>query len=158
MQVKVCSPDGDTDFFDIVVGVLQGDMLAPYLFIICLEYVLLISIDLMKENGFTLTKARNRQFPAQTITDTGYTDVIALLANIPAQAESLLHNLDKAAGGISVHVNADKTEYIRFNQNQKERISTLKDNYFGWCCSDETFRRLLIKTKYILQIVRDMVI
>ncbi len=29
----VCSPDGDTNFFDIVAGVLQGDTLAPYLFI-----------------------------------------------------------------------------------------------------------------------------
>ena len=32
--VKVRSPDGDTDYFDIVAGVLQGDTLAPYLFII----------------------------------------------------------------------------------------------------------------------------
>ena len=38
MKVKVHSPDEDTDFFDIVVGVLQGDTLAPYLFIICLDY------------------------------------------------------------------------------------------------------------------------
>ena len=36
----VRSPDGDTDFFDIIAGVLQGDTLAPYLFIICLDYVL----------------------------------------------------------------------------------------------------------------------
>ena len=28
--------DGDTEYFDIVAGVLQGDTLAPYLFIICL--------------------------------------------------------------------------------------------------------------------------
>ena len=28
-KVKVCSEDGDTDFFDIVVGVLQGDTLVP---------------------------------------------------------------------------------------------------------------------------------
>ena len=33
-KVKVRSPDGDTDYFDIVAGVLQGDTLAPYLFII----------------------------------------------------------------------------------------------------------------------------
>ena len=32
--VKVHSPDGDTDYFDIVAGVLQGDTLALYLFII----------------------------------------------------------------------------------------------------------------------------
>ena len=40
MEVKVRSPDGDTEYFDIVAGVLQGDTLAPYLFIICLDYVL----------------------------------------------------------------------------------------------------------------------
>ena len=33
-KVKVRSPDGDTEYFDIVAGVLQGDTLAPYLFII----------------------------------------------------------------------------------------------------------------------------
>ena len=32
--------DGDRDYFDIVAGVLQGDTLAPYLFIIYLGYVL----------------------------------------------------------------------------------------------------------------------
>ena len=34
---KARSPDGDTDYFDIVAGVLQGDTLAPYLFITCLD-------------------------------------------------------------------------------------------------------------------------
>ena len=36
IKFKVCSLDEGTDFFDIVVGVLQGDTLVPYLFIICL--------------------------------------------------------------------------------------------------------------------------
>ena len=39
------TPDGDTEYFDIVAGVLQVDTLAPYLFIICLDYVLRTSID-----------------------------------------------------------------------------------------------------------------
>ena len=39
-KVKVRSSDGDTDYFDIVAGVLQGDTLVPYIFIICLDYVL----------------------------------------------------------------------------------------------------------------------
>ena len=64
MKVKVCSPDGDTDYVDIVAGVLQGDTLASYLFIICLDYVLKMSIDKMKENGFKLTKERSRRYPA----------------------------------------------------------------------------------------------
>ena len=53
MEVKVYSPDGDIDF-DIVAGVLQRDTLALYLFIICLNYVLLTLIDPIKENCFTL--------------------------------------------------------------------------------------------------------
>ena len=39
-KVKVRSPDEDKDYFDIVAGVLHGDTLAPYLFIISLDYVL----------------------------------------------------------------------------------------------------------------------
>ena len=37
MEVKVHSLDGDTNFFDIVAGVLQGETLAPYSFIVCLD-------------------------------------------------------------------------------------------------------------------------
>ena len=35
IKAMVCSPDGNTDFFDIITGVLQGNMLTTYLFIIC---------------------------------------------------------------------------------------------------------------------------
>ena len=93
-KVKVRSPDGDTEYFDIVAGVLQGDTLAPYLFIICLDYMLRTSIDEIKENGFELTKKRSRRYPAKTITDADYADDIVILANIPNQAETLLHSLE----------------------------------------------------------------
>ena len=56
---KVCSPDGDTDYSDIVAGVLQGDAFAPYLFIIWLDYVLRTSIDIMKDNDFKLAKEKS---------------------------------------------------------------------------------------------------
>ena len=93
-KVKVHSPDGDKEYFDIVAGVLQGDTLAPYLFIICLDYVLRTSIDKIRGNGFELTKKRSRRHPAKTITDADYVDDIALLANTPNQAETLLHSLE----------------------------------------------------------------
>ena len=83
MIVKVCLPDGDKDFFDIVAGVLHGDTLAPYLFIICLDYVLWKSLDLIKENGFMLIKARSRRYPAESITETDYVDDTVLHANAP---------------------------------------------------------------------------
>ena len=40
-KVNLRSTDGNIDFFDIVAGVVQGDTLAPYLFIICLDYLLI---------------------------------------------------------------------------------------------------------------------
>ncbi len=89
-KVKVRSPDRDTEYFEIVAGVLQGDTLAPYLLIICLDYLLRTSIDKIRENGFELTKKRSRRYPAKTITDADYADDIAILANTSDQAETLL--------------------------------------------------------------------
>ena len=103
---------------------LQGDTLALYLFTICLDYVLRTSIYFMKENSFKLAKKRSRRYPAQTIMYMDYANDIVLLANSSAQAESLLHSLEWAAGGIGLHVNADKTKYMCFNQ--RGNISTLK--------------------------------
>ena len=50
-----------TEYFDIVAGVLQGDTLSPYLFIICLDYGLRTSIGKIKENGCEQTKKRNHR-------------------------------------------------------------------------------------------------
>ena len=66
-KVKVRSLYGNTDYFDILAGVLLGETLAPY------------------------------------------ADDIALLA------ETLQHSLERAAAGIGLHVNTDKTEYMCFN-------------------------------------------
>ena len=41
----------DTDFFDIVAGVLQGDTSTLYLHILCQDYVFRTSLDLIKENS-----------------------------------------------------------------------------------------------------------
>ena len=49
-----------------------------------------------------------------------------LMANTPAQAESLLHSLEQAAAGIGLHVNAHKTEYMCINQ--RGDITTVNSN------------------------------
>ena len=123
IKVKLPSPDWDTDYFDIIAGVQQGETLAPYLFINFLDNVLRTSIDKMKENSFKLTKEWSRRYSAQIITDADYADEIVLLANITAQVETLLHSLELAAAGIGLHVNAHKTRYTCFNQ--RGDISTL---------------------------------
>ena len=77
----------------------------------------------MKENSFTLKKARSRWYLIQTIMDADYADDMPFLTNTPTQAESLQRSLKQVAGGIDLHVNADKMNYMCFNQ--KGDISTL---------------------------------
>ena len=74
------------------------------------------SIDKIRENGFELTKKRNRRYHTKTITDADYADDIAILANTPSQAETLLHSLEPATADIGLHINAYKTEYMSYNQ------------------------------------------
>ena len=125
-KVKVRSPNGDTEYFDIVAGVLQRDTQALYLFIIYRDYVLRTSIDKIRENGFELTKKRSGRYPRKTITDADKADNIAILANTSNQAETQLHSLERAAADIGLHVNAHKTEYMCYNQTGD--ISTLDRN------------------------------
>ena len=56
MEAMLHSPDGNTEFFNIFSGVLQGDTLASYLFIVCLDCVFRMLINLIKENGFAQKK------------------------------------------------------------------------------------------------------
>ena len=130
-KVKVHSPDGDTEYFDMVAGVLQGDTLAPFIFVLCLIYVHRTSIE---ENGFQLTKKRSRRYSAKTITDADYADDIAILTNAPTQARTLLHSLERAAAGIGHHVNPHKTEYMCFNQ-ASNTFTLDKFTYLGSCIS-----------------------
>ena len=101
MKIKVCTPDGKTDFFDTVVGVLQGNTLAP------------ISVhNLPRLHALNVNDKRKWLYTKKASYRNYYADDIVLLANTPIQAESLPHSLEQAAGGSSLHVNADKTVHV----------------------------------------------
>ena len=80
------------------------------------------------QNGFQRNRSTTSQilticrilegikYPAKTITDVDYANDIVILANIPNQAETLQHSLERAAAGIGLHVNAHKMEYMCYNQ------------------------------------------
>ena len=106
----------DTDFFNVVAGVLQGDTLAPFLFMLTLDYVLCTSVDKLNSFGFTLEKAKSRIYPTKKITDADYADDLALFSDKIDNAERLLHAVEEAAPWIGLYVNAKKTEYVCYNQ------------------------------------------
>ena len=95
------------------------------------------SIYKIKENGFKLTEERSRGYPAKTIIDAYSADDMALLENAFAEAETLLHCLERDAAGISLHVNVHKTEYMSFNQTgnistQNGNSLKLVDKFTNW--------------------------
>ena len=94
--VKVRSPDGDTVFLAVLSGVLQGDTLAPQLFIIVLDYVLRTSADISLDLVFNVTPRRNRRYPVVKIADTDYADGIAL-SDLLVNAQFLLKRVEEAA-------------------------------------------------------------
>ena len=66
--------------FNINTGVFQGDPLAPYLFIIVLDYALRTAID--DREGLTLTIRRSSRHPASHLSDLDYADDIVLFADM----------------------------------------------------------------------------
>ena len=110
----VRSSDGDTRFFEIQVGVLQGDTLAPLLFILALDYVLRMSADNDRNLGFTLQRSVGRRYPPKTITDADYADDLALLSDNHEKAQKLLHALEQHTASIGHFVNTKKTEVMNF--------------------------------------------
>ena len=59
--------------------------------------------------------------------DADYAVDLALIANTSAQAEYLQHNLEyKQASGIGLYMNADKIEFMCFNQDGAASILIVK--------------------------------
>jgi len=66
---QVVTEDDNTDFFHIETGVLQGDTLAPYLFIIMVNYILRTATKGAENLGLTITKRQSRRFPWRNLSN-----------------------------------------------------------------------------------------
>ncbi|KAJ4939860.1 hypothetical protein JOQ06_029296 [Pogonophryne albipinna] len=91
-RAKVVTPDGNSEEFDILARVMQGDTLAPFLFIIVLDYALSKAISGREQDlGFTLTPRS------------------------AGQAQELLNRVELECAKVGLRLNAKKTEVITYN-------------------------------------------
>ena len=111
------SPDGDTEFFDVLAGTLQGNTFAPFLFVICIDYVLRISVGNCNDYSLMLELARSRRFPTKKISDADCANDFALASDNSYNAQKLLHILEQSAAFIGLHFNVTKAEYMCYNQD-----------------------------------------
>lgn len=120
----VRTPDGDTPKFDITAGVLQGDTLAPYLFLLVLNEVLRKAIpepapnDPMFPGTFTADRARRRTDATKyahrgfSLRDIDYADDIALIELTLDAAEALLRAVQREAEQVGLFINTKKTQFV----------------------------------------------
>ena len=80
---SVLTPDCETEPFDVLTGILQGDTLAPFLFMIVVDYIMRTSVDTINEKGFQYKPRRISRHPALHITDADFADdiYVALLSD-----------------------------------------------------------------------------
>ena len=88
---------------------MQGDTLAPFLFIIVVDYVLRMSIDTISSKGYELTTRRSTRHPAQYLIDTDFADEIALISESLVNAQCLLQSLEQASNCVGLYLNEKKT-------------------------------------------------
>ena len=103
-----------TEAFLILAGVMQGDTLAPHLFLIAIDYILTKAME-GHDFGFTLHQQRSRRYPlpAVKITDADFEDDLALLTNTIAEAQIFLLSLEDTANSIGFHQRQHLMRWIR---------------------------------------------
>jgi hypothetical protein len=125
LKAKIKSPDGETDYFKIFAGVMQGDTLAPFLFIVVLDYAMRKAINGREvELGFTIHHRRSSRYLAESICDLDFADDICLLSNEIDQARKLIHSVQSECRKVGLELNAKKTKAMYYNTNI-ERIDTI---------------------------------
>ena len=127
---KILSSDGETEFFEILAGFVQGDTLVPYIFTTMLDYAMRQAIkNDVREIAFKLDQKRSRRHNPYVITNLDYADDLALVTEQMKQAQDFLNHVQHNAAKIVLHLNAVKREFRSFNKEQKTVLkSANKEN------------------------------
>ena len=101
--------EGPTEWFRIWAGVLQGDTLAPYLFVLVVDVMLRRIMSEMRGFRFEVLGVE------KSITDLDYADDLVLLASTLAEAQVMLMRLVRVARehGLRVNFGPGKTEHLQ---------------------------------------------
>ena len=111
-KAQVLTPEGLTELCDIMAGVLQGDTLATYLFLIVVDYCMKVTLENNPDVGFTLKPGRSKCQKAIKLADIEFADDIAFLANSAIDAQTLLQTVEEIAASVGLKMNESNTKYM----------------------------------------------
>lgn len=122
----VQSRDGPTKEFPTTAGILQGDTLAPFLFVIVVDCALRQSVDTIRDKGLVVRRRSGRQ-SGKYITDLDYADEVALIAEHITSAQTLLISFEEATAKIGLRLNTKKAECMLMNEDPTHPSITSMD-------------------------------
>ena len=141
----VATAHGNTEKFSSTSGVLQGDSLAPFLFITLLDYVLR-ETHLDNIDGFTITPRRSSRYPAVRIGALVYADEIAITCDRIEQAQNVFRRLEMNASKVGLKINFEKTKILHAGHNSQPSPVTTINGYTLEICNDFLYLGVSIKT------------
>ena len=121
-RAQVITWDGMTELFEILAGVLQDDTLAPYLFIIVVDYCMRPALDKHPDISFTVTPVRGRRVKTKKVSDTEFADNIALMTDTVKDAEDLMREVETVSMSVGLRLNETKTKYLVENIQEPEEV------------------------------------
>ena len=110
-RAAVVTPDGLSDIFYTSSGILQGDTLAPFLFVILLDWVLRTALP-SPDDGFLLQRRVGRRTPEKRLSVLAYADDLVLLSSTAEGAQRQLDRLTEVAATVGLAINTRKTEVL----------------------------------------------
>jgi len=127
----VRTSSGCTDEFGTTSGVLQGDTLAPYLFVIVMDYIMRISLT--AEDGYTVRRRMSARHAAVRIPALAYADDAALLSDNGESAQRQLHRFETASAKVGLRLNASKTKVMFVGDIPHSDIHTVSGSTLAAC-------------------------
>jgi hypothetical protein len=119
---SVLTSDGPTEVFKTSSGVLQGDTLAPFLFILALDWVLRTAMP-DDSRGLLLQRRQSSRYPEKRLSVLAYADDLVILASDHLSAQILLTILATVAAKVGLQINTDKTEVFSIPATTSKKIN-----------------------------------
>lgn len=115
MQCQVLHQTQTQNTFTVLTGVKQGCLLSPFLFLLCIDWIMTQTTH-NKKTGiqWSLTKQ---------LEDLDFADDIALLSHSHQQMQEKTQLLEKTAAGLGLKINVGKTKIMRINNKNTSPIN-----------------------------------
>ena len=111
---------GPTEWFKTTSGILQGDTLSPYLFIVLSDYAL--KKTLQDDVGFVVRKRNGSRHPSIHVGVLVYADDVCLLDESIDDVECSLHQLESFASKVGLAINHNITKAMRLGHVSVRRV------------------------------------